>query len=268
MFSLLLCSAMIVACSSAKKQKTKGYQAKKEDSLASVAKRNNLDFQWLKGRFDADVDLGNEQIGFNASFRMKKDSVIWITISKMGFNVVKIVLTPDTVVVVDKIQGQYYKGNYAFFKDSLKTDIDFNLFQDILLGNFHPMFKEELYSAATEGSNHIYASPKKSTLGTILETGEFNKGIENINVIYLSMDTSRVERVYYQDPVKQYILDILYQSRQEGDFPFPKKMMLALKSGSTKPKKLDIDFSKIETGSTPLDVKISIPKEYVPIKIK
>ncbi len=268
-FSLLLCSALIVACTSSRKHKTNAYKAKKEDSLAAVAKKNNLDFQWLKGRFDADADLGNEQVSFNASFRMKKDSVVWISISKLGFNVVKILLTRDTVIFIDKLHGSYYRGNYSFFKDSLKTDIDFDHFQSIFAGNFCPIFKDDKYSAASESLHQIYSSPKKSALGNILETGEFYKGgTENINVIYLSMDTSRVERVYYQDPVKQYILDILYLSRQSGSFPFPKKMMIALKSGATKPKRLDVEFSKIESAASPLDVTISIPKDYVPVKIK
>jgi hypothetical protein len=269
LFALLICSAIIVSCSSTRKQKNKGYQAKKEDSLVAVARKNNLNFEWLKGRFDATADLGNEQVSFNASFRMKKDSVIWISISKMGINFVKVVLTQDTVVFLDKFHGTYYTGNYSFFRDSLKTDIDFNLFQAIFAGDFHPLFTEDKYSASTEGTNHIYSSPQKSTLGNILESGEFYKGgTENINVIYLSKDTNHVERVYYQNPVNQYILDILYYSRQDGTFPFPKKMMMALKNAGSNPKKLDIDFAKIETGSVPLDVKISIPKEYVPIKIK
>ncbi|MFM7023645.1 MAG: DUF4292 domain-containing protein [Flavobacteriales bacterium] len=264
---VLLCSALIVACSSAKKQKTTGYQAKKEDSLIAVAKKNNLQFDWLKGRFDADADLGSDAVSFNASFRMKKDSVIWISISKLGFNLVKIVLTKDTVVFLDKIQGRYYNGDYSFFKDSLKADINFDLFQSILIGNFYPMFMESQYSASTEGNNHIFSSPKKSALGNILETGEFYKGTENINTVYLSKDTSHVERMYYQDPVQRYIMDILYLGRQEGNFPFPKKTLIAMKSASAT-QKIDINFSKIEIGSVPLDVKISIPKEYVPIKIK
>jgi len=263
---ITMIALVMAACHGSKKQRNTGYKAKKEDSLAAVARQNNLDFLWLKGRFDANVDLGNEQVSFNASFRMKKDSAIWISISKLGFNVVKVLLTQDSVLFIDKLQGKYYNGSYSFFKDSLKTDISFAQFQALLTGNFVPIFAENTYSASTENNQHIYCSPSKSSLGNTLETGSFFNGTQNINAIFLSSDTAHVERVYFQDPLQKYILDILYLSRQDGSFPFPKKMEVNLQSATAKPKKLKADFSKIESGTTPLDVKISIPKEYVRIK--
>jgi hypothetical protein len=177
-----------------------------------------------------------------------------------------VLLTQDSVLFIDKLQGKYYNGSYSFFKDSLKTDISFAQFQALLNGNFAPLFAENTYSATTENNQHIYCSPSKISLGTTLETGTLFNGTQNINAIYLSKDTTHVERVYFQDPLQKYFLDILYLSRQAGSFPFPKKMEVTLQSAAAKPKKLKIDFSKIESGTTPLDVKISIPKEYVRIK--
>ena len=44
------------------------------------------------------------------------------------------------------------------------------------------------------------------------------------------------------------------QKNKEGNF------------ATGRPKRMSMNFSKIETGSLPLDVKISIPKDYVPFK--
>ena len=91
-------------------------------------------YQWLSYRGKADiVDTGGTRT-CNFFFVNRVDSIIYLNVSAYGIEVMRAVLTPDSIKYVNKLTYQYYVGTYAPLRLLLKRTVNFALVQDILQG--------------------------------------------------------------------------------------------------------------------------------------
>lgn len=91
-------------------------------------------YEWISYRGKADiVDTGGTR---TCNFFMvnRVDSIIYLNISAYGIEVMRAVLTPDSVKYVNKLTYQYYCGTYAPLRLLLKRPVDFALVQDLFQG--------------------------------------------------------------------------------------------------------------------------------------
>ena len=99
-----------------------------------------LDYNWITYRASAsisNVDLKN----LNVFVVNRKDSIIYVTISKLGMEGGRLVLTPDTVKYINHIQSNYYAGDYSIVERLFGFKIDFYMVQSLLTGEDFPHFE-------------------------------------------------------------------------------------------------------------------------------
>lgn len=107
----------------------------------------NLEFEYLNARGKMEVEDEGDKISTNINIRMRKDSIIWISVvPALGIEAARIRITPDSVHLINRLKKEYFAGDYAIIKQKYKVDITFELLQAILLGN---------YVAAPEGKGKI-----------------------------------------------------------------------------------------------------------------
>jgi hypothetical protein len=147
--SLLLVVAMSMAACGNKKNVTDTREPLKGRSSGFLLKkqeRNEFSFDWVGMKLDAQVKTMGETQDFKATIRMKKDSVIWISISPaLGIEVFRVLVTPDSVKYLSKIPDNkfYYIGGFDGLSSAIKLDMDFRMLQDLLLGNAIGLDREE-----------------------------------------------------------------------------------------------------------------------------
>jgi hypothetical protein len=81
------------------------------------------------------LKAGGTDNSVNANVRIRKDSVIWISARKMGFEIGRLMMTVDSVWVMDRINNRYFAGDYLFFRKQFNIDLDYNLMESLMLGN-------------------------------------------------------------------------------------------------------------------------------------
>jgi len=92
-------------------------------------------YEWISYRGKADiVDTGGTRT-CNIFMVNRVDSIIYLNVSAYGIEVMRAVLTPDSVKYVNKLTYQYYCGTYAPLRLLLKMPVDFALVQDVLNGH-------------------------------------------------------------------------------------------------------------------------------------
>ena len=94
-----------------------------------------------------------------ASLRMVKDSVIWLSFSKIGFPIAKIMITPERVLFYEKISKTYFDGNFELISESLGADFDFQKIQNLFIGEALMNLKSEKY--LVEVQHNLYALKPK-----------------------------------------------------------------------------------------------------------
>jgi len=95
-----------------------------------------IDFDYLtaKSKFSFKNETQNID-NANVSIRIKKDSLIWFSVNGVGFEVARGIITPDTIVFMDKFHKEYYAYSYEQLSREFNFDLSYGLLQSIIVGN-------------------------------------------------------------------------------------------------------------------------------------
>ncbi len=147
-FMLLLLSVSFLAGCKAWKKTPKEMpeedaEMKKVQTLIQKSHNANLQYEWLSGKIAGEINTNGRKYNFKANLRMKKDSVIWISVSyALGFEIARMKLTPDTLLMINRLNKTYHSESYASISRLIGMDVPFESFQDMLTGNM-PLIEAE-----------------------------------------------------------------------------------------------------------------------------
>lgn len=104
--------------------------------------QGTTNFKTLSGKIKIDYSDGEDSQGFTVSLRMQKDEAIWIS-APLG--IVKAYITPTSVSFYNKLENEYFDGDFAYLSELLGTDVDFDVLQNLLLGQAIVDLRAEKY---------------------------------------------------------------------------------------------------------------------------
>lgn len=125
------------------------------------------DYEWITYRGKANYTFKGKDGECNLFFVNKIDSIIYLNINLSGIEVVRMVLLPNEVIFVNKLNKTYYKGDYQFFTNVTGITINFSMFQAIMNGKDFPNFATDF--TITENDDQIILLHQNRTdqLGTL-----------------------------------------------------------------------------------------------------
>ncbi len=131
--SLIIICSIISSCGSSKKQ------IEIEDAALSKVVNthygNEPEFKTLSSRMKLNYQDEERSQSVTLSFRMHKDSVIWVSAQILGIPLAKALITKDRVSYYEKINKTYFDGDYSLLSKWLGTPLDFEKLQNLLIGN-------------------------------------------------------------------------------------------------------------------------------------
>ncbi len=74
----------------------------------------------------------DEKASFRANLRSEKDKQILLTISKINIPLARLLLTPDSVKMVNYLKKEYLEEEYDYLSDLVNMELDFELVQSII----------------------------------------------------------------------------------------------------------------------------------------
>lgn len=201
--SWLLC-LLVLTVVSCKSGKNVADRSKIEDltarNIIDNHYENELDFKTLSGRIKIDYSEGASTQSVGVSLRMKKNEAIWIS-APLG--VIKAFITPERVSFYNKLQNEYFDGDYSYFSEMLGIEVDFFKIQNILLGQAFYDLRDLKFQAETNG-DHYELKPKKSS--ELLKT-----------LFFVEPENFKLTRQQLSQPEKKRLLDIQYKNYQGRD---------------------------------------------------
>ena len=137
MVCAFLIFALNIGCKSSKIGKKKKTQQLEEITSAtgSKAEAERFTFDYLSMRAKAYYKEGNTSQNFSMNVRMKADSVVWISVTGLGFEVARAIFLSDSIFIVDRFNKKYYAYDYIYAKQILHTEINLHQLQQIMVGN-------------------------------------------------------------------------------------------------------------------------------------
>ncbi len=146
---LLVClSAWMLSSCSNSKRLAKGKPLRKHSSgiLINKNKKVDFDFEWVGMKMSIDFESPEQSQDFKATVRIRKDSIIWLSIAPAAnIEMIRMVITPDSVKYISKVPNNkhYFLGTFEKISDVAQMELDFGLLQDILIGNAIFLDKQE-----------------------------------------------------------------------------------------------------------------------------
>lgn len=95
---------------------------------------NDKDFRTVNIKADARYEDKDNTQNVSADIRIRKDEKILVSIRFLGITMAKALITPEEVKYYEKINGEYFEGNFSALSKWLGADLDFSKVQNLLLG--------------------------------------------------------------------------------------------------------------------------------------
>lgn len=111
------------------------------DSLPTLLSQNQNptlwenQHDWISYQMKVSLKTDDEDLAFQCFMVNRTDSLIYFNLHKSGIELMRVVLTPDSVILVNKLQKEYYRGNYQLFKAIFNIPLTFAMIQAILNGS-------------------------------------------------------------------------------------------------------------------------------------
>jgi len=202
-----------------------------------------LEFQTMSGKVKIDYQEGGSNQGVTLSLRMKKDEAIWVS-APLG--IFKAYITPERVSFYNKLEGEYFDGNFAYLSDLLGYEMDFGKVQNVLIGNTVLDLRDGKYASTIEEQGYFLRPKQQKELFKIL----FSLEPQNFRV--KSQQISQPERNRFLK------MDYGYQNIESKIAPSMVKIEAVNEEGV---RSIGLDFRNIEFDRK-LNFPYKIPKGF------
>jgi hypothetical protein len=186
------------------------------ESIGSVSVKE-IDFKYLTAKSKVSFKSKSQDFdNTNVNIRMKKDSMIWLSVTGVGLEVARGIITPDSIVFMDKIHKDYFVFTYAQLSKQYNFDLNFALLQSVIIGNL-PFPKDENGSFVKE--NDFY----------VLKQVKDRLKVDN----YISENSLKLSRLKATEVPTQNTFTLDYEDFKEVKsflFPFISQINLNVKS--------------------------------------
>lgn len=202
--------------------------------------KKSFDFDYLSYKSHCDYKDADMEQSFNMSFRMKYDSILWVSVSAVGFEVARARLDRDSVKIFNRMEKKYYVYDYQFVKKLAGTSLSLLQIQYLLTANL--LFPPQSFGATAEALNF------KTTQGYIENT--------------VTLDAhSRIITQFIQHLVEQSSAAIAYTGyKKYGKQQFPTGLTFNVNTPA-KNMMLKMDISGVDT-ETIESFPFEIPAKY------
>jgi hypothetical protein len=239
---------------------------KNAKTLTANLKANEFKFDRLNAKLSVDAEIDSSSNSFTVSLRVKKDSVIWMSISKLGIEFARVLITRDSVELVNRIKKTFFVGDFAYLSKLLNTDLDFETLQSILVGNSVSFYDEdEKTRSAIDDCQYLLSTIKKNKLRRVMEKGKEMR--DPVQSIYLMPETFKIARILFYEFNPERNLDVHFSGYEKVDSTqfFPMRIDCSIKDH--KQINIGISYTKVvfnEEQTFPF----KIPADYEQINIK
>ncbi|MDT8393873.1 MAG: DUF4292 domain-containing protein [Bacteroidales bacterium] len=252
--------ALLFGCSTRRQLMKEPLKEAKSIYLMEELAKNELQFDWFSAKFSIDYIYDKKLTEFKGQIRIRKDSIIWLSFSPaLGIEMARIKITNDSVFYMNRISKSYLAGDYRFISNFLKTNIDFNILQSIIIGNDFNFYEKTKFKASVDKHEYKLTTSERYKLKKFMKQDETDVKAFYQD-IWLNPDNFKITRVTMKEITANKKLDAYYSDF--GDYEgqlFPYDILFEISADETIIVK--INYSRIRIDH-PYSFPFTIPEKY------
>ncbi|MEE4258699.1 MAG: DUF4292 domain-containing protein [Bacteroidales bacterium] len=231
------------------------------DYLYKKMLENQVDFSYLSAKFNVVYYQGKKKTDLRGQFRIKKDSLTWISLSPaLGIEAARILLSNDSVKFINRLNKTYFTGEYNLIDSLLNTSLDYSILEAMILGNELTQYDINKFRASIDGGLYRITIQERRKIRKYLKTDEVSSKVLVQN-IWLNPDNFKINKVELKElGDDNRKLEVMYLNYQEVDgILLPEEIQINISAAT--PIDINIRFGKTEINE-PLRFPFAIPRKY------
>jgi hypothetical protein len=248
LFAIALTITTLFSCKPAK-DFVADAKPKNDLSVSKIIQKhynNKQNFKTLYIKSSANYKDDKQSQSVSAEIKIKKDEKILISIRVLGITMAKALITPKEVKYYDKINGNYFDGDYALLSRWLGTDLNFQKVQNMLIGQC----LEDL-------SDGKYQTIKQDNGYKVFSTTDANTNI----AYYFDAEQFLINKEEIAQPAQGRILQLSYTNHQTfAEAVMPKNLIIDAIQNENRTN-ISINYNSI-TFNEELSFPYSVPESY------
>jgi hypothetical protein len=250
-FTIISICILFTACGS--KKKILEIEDLATARVVSMHYKNEPSFKTINSRLRLKYQDQDRSQSVTVSFRMQKDSAIWMSAQILGIPLAKALITKDRVSYYEKFGKTYFDGDFRLLSKWLGTPLDYQKLQNLLIGQSIYDLREQRYKL-TESARGYQLVPS-------VELGIIKK-------IFL-MDSKTFKAIAQQlsQEKENRSVTVTYSKYQSvANQLFPEEIKI-IANEATKSTQIDISYRSVSFDE-PVSFPFEIPTGYDEIVIE
>ena len=214
-----------------------------EDEKVNI---DEIDFKYLKAKSKVAITTKGETQNVGANIRIKKDSIIWLSVTWGGVGeVARALITKDSAFIsaMNKktLKREYHKYSFSELSQEYNFDLNFNIIQSAIIGS-QPIKKK--YKVSKEkGFFLLRQNEGKVTVDNYV--GEFDRKLKKV-MLEDQLPTKRKMTLDFEDftTLNQYLFPYTSVLTLDVQSPDDQKFYQTL---------IQLKHTKVELSDTPLE---------------
>ncbi len=225
--------------------------------LVKKLQAEELDVEWLSAKARIGYEDNDRSFKVTANIRMCKDSIIWMNFKKFSVEVARVLITPDSIYLIDRHNKEYTIQGFDFLErqfnmpsaiaeEAGEATTGFHSMQQFILGN-PPVPPNRKYKASIENEYYLLSQHASGF--------DSNYWLNGVNFIF--------SRMKFIDTAFDREMEMRMEDHKTvgENQKFSYFRNLELKSPDTGEISISVKFSKVEI-NTPKSIKFEIPTRY------
>lgn len=243
----VLIGVLVICLAACKTQEvgTGDLEEMKAKELINAVEANTFDYAFLSGSAKVQFTDSSGLPGVRVSFRMQKDQVIWLSVSKF-ITVAKGLITPDSIKGINKLDRTYIAEPFNYIQQQYGLAVDFAMLQKVLAAGLPITDHKTLEADSVENQHRLRGS---------------HEGISyEIFINPQSLTISRMVMIQENSPRK---LDVSYDDFKTIDGgPFPHH--ITIKASGDVNMAAELNVSSVQKAAS-MEFPFEIPSNYTPM---
>jgi len=225
----------------------------------SALKAGETSFDFFATRFSGLATLDNIEYNISGTIRIRRDSAIYISVSPLlGIEMARVLITPDEVQIINRMEGTYFKGEMGFVNNMLNTNLDFYMLQAMLVGNDFEHFSSDNFQLTPDGERLLLQNPMRYPIG------KYDTGQAFQQNIWLDRASHRITETLIYEPLTRRSIRARYGRFEQitGQY-YPSEVSLVFLEPGTRAE-LYVRYSRTSIDE-PQPMLFSVPERYRPM---
>jgi hypothetical protein len=255
--------SILASCSAVRKIYRQPLRDQGPEYLVHKLDSSRLKFDNLSARFSATYSHGSKSNSFSGQMRIERDSIIWISVSAIGIEMARFMITEDSVKFQNRINKTFLRKEFRYVNELLNNTLDFDMLQAFLTGNDFSFFENGKFKASIDNNLEykLFTTERRKLKKSV------RRSDQDINIpieyIWLNPESYKIERVQLKEAEKGG----RHFSARYKDFVsvqnqlFPASTEFDIETNDDKVN-IKISLSKIELNKSSQAYPFPIPENY------